>query len=221
MAADVGTEAPPGAASPGLSSSGQMIYAVPGGAIHTIINNNGGPGWLVLVAAGAAGSALTILARVTTVPSEVAADDRRIADIDTDLDRFAADEYVKLAFELSEIRHPGGDELQAPNRQISRDCALAVVRSTQLYRDEENARIRERREMVVSEGRAHRFWRWLFRRPITDLKTPDRAAQLLDKWQTLVPSYGEKARVVRLIDPRGRTIARVMPELEGSTDTPN
>jgi hypothetical protein len=109
-----------------------------------VINNNGGPSWLVLVAAGAAGSALTMLARVTIVPAQVAAHDRRIADIDVDLDRYVADEYVRLAFALREIRFPGGEDSQAPQREVSRDCAIAVVRSTQLYRDEENARIRAR-----------------------------------------------------------------------------
>ena len=129
------------------------------------INNNGGPSWLVLVAAGAAGSALTLLARVTTAPAIVAAHDRRIEDIDTDLDRYVADEYVRLAFTLREIRFPGGEDSQLPQREISRECALAVVQSTQLYRDEESARMREMREMVASEGLAHRVWRRLARRP--------------------------------------------------------
>jgi hypothetical protein len=162
-----------------------------------------------------------MLARVTTVPAEVAAHDRRIADIDTDLDRYAADEYVSLAFELREIRYPGGEDSQAHEREISRDCGLAVVRSTQLYRDEESARIRERRELIASEGRAHRAWRCLRRRPIPTLTTLALASQLLDKWQTLVPSYGGEEKIVRLIDPRERTIAKVAPELEAGADKPN
>jgi hypothetical protein len=186
-----------------------------------VINNNGGPSWLVIVLAGAAGSALTLLARVTIVPAQVAAHDRRIADIDIDLDRYAADEYVRLAFNLREIRYPGGEDSQVPQREVSRACALAVVQSTQLYRDEESARIRDMREMVASEGMAHRVWRRLARRPIVALTTPDLASRVLDKWQTLVPSYGGEEKIVRLIDPRKRTIAEVAPELEASTDEPN
>jgi hypothetical protein len=186
-----------------------------------VINHSDGPSWLVLVAAGAAGSVLTMLARVTSVPSEVAAHDRRIADIDADLDRYVADEYVRLAFDLREIRFPGGEDSPAPQREISRACAIAVVRSTQLYRDEENARMRELREMVAPEGLAHRAWRRLARRPIAALTTPDRASRVLDKWQTLVPSYGGEEKIVRLIDPRERTIAKVAPELDANTDQPN
>jgi hypothetical protein len=185
------------------------------------IINSGGPSWLILVAAGAAGSALTLLARVTIVPAEVATHDRRIADIDIDLDRFVADEYVRLAFNLREIRFPGGEDSQAPPREVSRECALAVVASTQLYRDEENARTREMREMIASEGLTHRAWRRLTRRPIVALTTPNRASQVLDKWQTLVPSYGGEEKIIRLIDPRGRTIATVAPELEADTNEPN
>jgi hypothetical protein len=186
-----------------------------------VVNNNSGPPWLVLVAAGAAGSALTLLARTTTVPAEVAAHDRRVTDIDTDLDRYIADEYVRLAFNLREIRFPGGEDSQVPKREISRECALAVVRSTQLYRDEETARTREMREMVASEGFSHRVWRRLTRRPVRVLTTPDRASRVLDKWQTLVPSYGGEDKIVRLIDPRERTITKVAPELDESTDRPN
>lgn len=215
----------PRCSSPFPSWSTQMIHAVipiatPTAAVQ-IINHNGGPSWLVLVAAGAAGSALTMLARVTSVPSEVAAHDRRIADIDADLDRYVADEYVRLAFDLREIRFPGGEDSQAPQREVSRACAIAVVRSTQLYRDEENARIREMREMVAPEGVGHRAWRLLARRPIAALTTPDRASRVLDKWQTLVPSYGGEEKIVGLIDPRDRTIAKVAPELDANTDKPN
>ncbi len=56
---------------------------------------------------------------VTIIPAEVAAHDRRIADIDADLDRYVADEYVRLAFDLREIRFPGGEDSQAPQRDRS------------------------------------------------------------------------------------------------------
>jgi hypothetical protein len=202
-----------------------MIYAVipiatPIEVVH-VINNNGGPSWLVLVAAGAAGSALTMLARVTIVPDQVAAHDRRITDIDLDLDRFVADEYVRLAFALREIRYPGGEDSEAPPREVSRECAIAVVGSTQLCRDEENARVREKREMVASEGLAHRIWRRLARRPVAALTTPERASRVFDRWQTLVPSYGGEEKIVRLIDPRERTIAKVAPDLEARANEPN
>jgi hypothetical protein len=186
-----------------------------------VTNNNGGPSWLVLVATGAAGSALTMLARVTIVPAEVAGHDRRIADIDADLDRDVADEYVRLALNLREIRYPGSENSQIPQREVSRACALAVVESTQLYRDRESARIRDMREMVASEGIAHRVWRRLARRHIAALTTLDRASRVVDGWQTLVRSYGGEEKIVRLIDPRKRTIAEVAPDLEASANEPN
>jgi hypothetical protein len=81
--------------------------------------------------------------------------------------------------------------------------------------------MREMREMVASEGFAYRVWRQLTRCPIRTLTTPDRASRVLDKWQTLVPSYGNEEKIVRLIDSRERTIATVAPELDVSTDKPN
>lgn len=75
--------------------------------------------------------------------------------------------------------------------------------------------------LVASEGVAHRVWRRLARRPIAALTTPDLASRVLDKWQTLVPSCGGEENIVRLIDPRKRTIAEVAPELEANTNKPN
>lgn len=126
-----------------------------------------------------------------------------------------------MTFTLREIRFPGGEDSQLPKREVSRECALAVVQSTQFYLDEESARVCEMREMVASEDFAHRVWRRLARRPVRTLTTPDRASRVLDKWQTLVPSYGGEEKIVRLIDPRERTIATVAPELDVSTDKPN
>ncbi len=197
------------------------MIAIAGTTETIALASSGGPSWLILIAAGAAGSALTLLMGVTSTPSDVAAHDRRIADIDTDLDRYAADEYVRLAFNLREIRFPGGQDSQAPEREISRQCALAVVASTQLYRDEENTRIREMREMLAEESSIHRTWRWLTRHPVAALRTPENASKLLDRWQTLVPSYGGEEKIVRLIDPRERTIATVAPELAEHANEPN
>ncbi len=77
------------------------------------------------------------------------------------------------------------------------------------------------RELLALERLPHRFWRRIARRSVPPLTTPEKAASLLDKWQTLVPTFGGEERIVRLIDPRERTIESVAPELEGSTEKPN
>ncbi len=177
--------------------------------------------WPVLIAAGAVGSALTMLARLSAVPGEVISHDRSVEDVDNDLNRFAADEYVRLAFRLREIRFPGGEDPAVSEREVSRECAIAVVQSTQLYRDEQTARIREVRDILASETLAHRLWRNVRGRPVRVLETPALATELLDKWQTLVPAFDDGQRLVRLIDPRERTIGRVAPELEANMDRPN
>lgn len=55
---------------------------------------------VIALAGGAVGSVLTAVStaviRYGAVPAEVRHNDRQVADIDRDLDRFAADEYARL-----------------------------------------------------------------------------------------------------------------------------
>jgi hypothetical protein len=165
------------------------------------------PSWLVLVAAGAAGSVLTMLTRYTAIPAQVRHHDRQVADIDGDLDRFAADECARLMSIVYAIRFPNHTEDDGrPKVVVALECGQAVARSMQLYRDEETARIRERRELAASEGWAHWTWRRLHPRlgPFSALSTPERAACLLDRWIELVP-YKAGQRDYRF-DPRKRSI---------------
>ncbi len=69
-------------------------------------------------------------------------------------------------FNLREIRFRGGQDAEIPDREILRRCALAVVACTQLYRDEETARVRGMRELLATERSADRMRRRLERRPI-------------------------------------------------------
>ena len=163
------------------------------------------PSWLVLVAAGAAGSVLTMLARYAAIPSQVRHHDRQVADIDQDIDVFAADEISRLMDLVFRIRFPNQELPKVAKPVIAYECAQAVGASMQLYRDWEKTRLREYRELIASEGWAHRAWRKLHprRREIAKLCTPTRAAKLLDLWPSLVP---HAHKVGEDFDPRVRSI---------------
>jgi hypothetical protein len=170
--------------------------------------------WLVAIAGGAAGSVLTLLARYAAVPAEIRHHDRQVADIDRDLDRYTADEYVRLRTVLYEIKRPGGEPAQLAPELVAYKLALATTWSIHLYRDEETGRLRQYRDLAASEGWAH----WVVRRlhprldAIAPLATPARAAVFVDDWRKLVPEpWGAK-----LLDPRQRTIGGVSTLLSDS-----
>jgi hypothetical protein len=177
---------------------------------------------VIALAGGAVGSVLTAVStaviRYGAVPAEVRHNDRQIAEIDRDLDRFAADEYTRLRnVELPKLLHQGGLEkwTAASDRSITmaREWALMISWSMQLYRDHENAQMTTYREIVASEGRLH----WAYRRihprhkRLAELTTPERAAAFLDRWRKLTVASGEK---VHMPDPRNRSIAHAMHLLD-------
>jgi hypothetical protein len=164
--------------------------------------------WLVAIVGGAAGSVLTLLARYAAVPAEVDQHNRQVADIDRDLDRFAADAYASLRnVVLAGLApEPGIERMTVqPNRSkvIAHQVSLSVSASMQLYRDEQTARTREHRGIAASEGRVH----WIYRRirpglsPLAELATPARAKAFLDRWPGLPIS-----RSMHMPDPRDRSI---------------
>ncbi len=93
-----------------------------------------------------------MLATVVRVPAEVGQHDRRVTDIDADLDTFAADEHTRLVLETTQI---SGTDPHA----IAFDTLLAVNRALTTYRDEERRCLREARETYAPEGAAHAAWR--------------------------------------------------------------
>lgn len=162
---------------------------------------------LITVAGGAAGSILTMLATVVRVPAEVALHDRRVHDIDANLETFAADEHTRLVLETTQIR---GTDPYA----VAFDTLLAGNRAIATYRDEERRCIRKVREMYAPEGLAHTIWRWLRRRPTRDLVTPHSATNLVDRWPRMIPVIEGMAGPLKMVDPRDRSIERVMAGLE-------
>jgi hypothetical protein len=164
--------------------------------------------WLVAVVGGAAGSLLTLLARYAAVPAEVDQHDRQVADIDSDLDRYAADEYarhrnVALAALAPKPRIERMTVQPDRSKVLAHQFSLAVSASMQLYRDERTARTGEHREVATSESWLHRTYRRLHRHcgPLAELKTPERAQAFLNRWPALPIS-----RAMHMPDPRGRSI---------------
>jgi hypothetical protein len=170
------------------------------------------------LAGGAIGSLITAGVRYAAIPSEVRQHDRQIAEIDWDLDRFAADEYARLRnVVLPEVLPPTGVThlVLEPNARTPPERAKqytnAIAYSIQLYRDHEHGRITQYVDIVASEKWAHKVWRLIESRPIPSLKTPLSAARFLDRWWTLRVSSSERAH---LPDPRQRTIAAAEKSLD-------
>jgi hypothetical protein len=97
---------------------------------------------------GVAGSVLTVLACYAAVPAEVDQHNRQVADIDDDLDRYAADEYARLRnVALASLAPEPGIEKMTVQPDLSKVLAhqrnLVVSASMQFYRDEQTARTRE------------------------------------------------------------------------------
>jgi hypothetical protein len=148
-----------------------------------------------------------MLATVVRVPAQVAQHDRRVHDIDADLDTFAADEHTRLVLETTQIR---GTDAHA----VAFDTLLAVNRALATYRDEERRSLREVRETYVPEGLAHTAWRFLRRRPVHELLAPEAATELVGRWPRMVPVIEGMTGPLKMLDPRARTIERVMAGLE-------
>jgi hypothetical protein len=157
------------------------------------------------LAGGAIGSALTMLARVGNAPAEVDHHDRRIRDIDADLERFVADEHTRLVFEAVELRGATAAGLKTPL-----DTAFAVDRAIHKYRDEETRCVREVRDIYAIEGAAHWIWRRVRDRPGVTLATPDRAHALVDRWPRMVPITEPEGVRLKLTDPRDRSIDAIL-----------
>jgi hypothetical protein len=188
---------------------------------------------LVAVAGGAVGSVLTLAGRYSAVPSEVRHHDRQIAEIDRDLDRFAADEYARLRnVELPELLDSrmkmnltadGGNGMGSKAR--AKLWSLKLSWSMQLYRDHENGQLAKYQDIIASEGRVHWLYRRLGQHPIATLETPALAAAFLDCWKKIKIASNESAHMP---DPRTRSIELAMtmlaaeakqPEPESSTST--
>lgn len=174
---------------------------------------------VVALAGGAIGSVLTTLARYSAVPAEVRQHDRQIAEIDADLDRFAADEYARLRNAvLPQFLNPDAKQRmtfqQQPGKQPqmrAKEWIVVVAASIQLYRDHENAQIGRYREIVASENLAHRIWRMTESKLVPQLQTPPVAARFIDRWWTLRTSTAERAHMP---DPRQRSIAAATKSLD-------
>jgi hypothetical protein len=165
---------------------------------------------------GTVGSVLTLAGRYASMPAEVRHHDREIAEIERDLDRFAADEYARLRnVLLPQLLGPSIERFsmqsqRAPNAKL-RDHVAMVSWSMQLYRDHENAQLGRYQDIRASETWAHWLYRSLRRKPIPALETPKRAAAFLDRWPTLRVSSSEKPHMP---DPRRRSIAQAMADLD-------
>lgn len=174
---------------------------------------------LVAIAGGAVGSAITLAGRYAAVPSEVRHHDRQIAEIDQDLDRFAADEYARLrnvvlpqllsSKMVQTFSATGGNAFDSKTK--AKEWALMISFSMQLYRDHENARLADYREIIGAEKLAHSVYRRIRHRPLRELESPEQAAAFLDRWKSLTVATHEPAHMP---DPRKRSMAQALAALD-------
>ncbi len=169
--------------------------------------------WIAL-AGGAIATIIAYVARFFAVPSEIAANDRAVGERDEDLDQWIADEHVQLKRRLETIRK----ELAATNTfysgQYGHRLNLAKEEAIHAYRDQER---QARRDVALIRDREHwphGLWRKLTRRPLVQLKVPERADEVLDAWATPPSKHLSSGDVPpRLDDPRNRSLEDVLAEV--------
>jgi hypothetical protein len=173
---------------------------------------------LLALAAGAIGSLVTLgiqgVLRYFAARREIEAHDRRVGELDADLERWVIDDDVRLRRELRTERAA----LSARGAFYSGDygyrLGLVKERALQAYRDQRERAQREAAQIYDRETWAHDRWR----NSLAGLDA-SRARPVLDAWR-LPPSKhlspGDEPPVVD--DPTGRSLAELVASIEGATD---
>lgn len=173
----------------------------------------------ILLLAGAIGSVVTIgaaaLLRLIAARLEIDSTDRRVQELDEDLERWVSDDHLRLKRALTAIR----DNLSARNLfwsgQYYFEIGGAKERALQSYRDQQSRAERDRWRILEREGLAHAAWRRSLGRPQPKLTTPERAAAVLEVWR-LPPSQhlGPDEEPTPLTDPTTRTLDETIEDAQ-------
>lgn len=197
-----------------------------GGTVRTCGDNrhveSGGTDWTTLIVGGAAGAVATALIAAVVwlrgIPGALDANTRAIADLDEDLGTWVADAHVKLKRELRRIRNELNARGAFHSGEHGYQVGLAKERALHAYRDQERRAKREAAEIRASEGWLHRQWRWVTTRPELELRTPDKAAAVLDAWRLPATRHlSETDTPAQVDDPTARTLDGTLAEVAAST----
>ena len=177
---------------------------------------------ILALAAGAVGSVVTLGAtagvRFFAARSEIETNDRRVAELDRDLERWVTDDHVRLKRELRDLRNDLSGRNLFYSGEYGYRLGLAKERALQVYRDHEDRATREWAAIRASEGLMHLIWRWIARRKRTTLSVPIRVKPVLDTW-LLPPSKhlqpGDTPPQVP--DPFTRNLDDVLAEIAENT----
>jgi hypothetical protein len=174
----------------------------------------------VAIAAGAIGSALTVIAtagvRFSAARREIELDDLAVSALDEDLERWVVDEDVSLRREIMGILN----DLGARGALQSGDRAYLTARAREAalhrYRDRETESLREALRVQLREGASHSFWRRFRRRPFPKLDTPTRAEPVLEAWRGSIGRHEGRMKQAphALSDPRERSLAKTIENLD-------
>lgn len=140
---------------------------------------------MTAIAAAAIGAILALLFRgLWEVPGNVRQHDRRVAELDEDLETWVVDDDSELRADLLRIdnEHSARGTLNSGLRVADRNAARG--RALLRYRNEERRVRREANELRNAEGVLHRAWRWICHNPLPDIRAPERVEPVLDRWRS-------------------------------------
>jgi hypothetical protein len=178
---------------------------------------------LLALAAGAIGSVVTLAAtggvRFLTARNEIEANDRLIDELNEDLERWVADDDVRLRRELRDIRAQLAARGMFQSGEYSYLLGVAKERALQAYRDQETRAQREAALIRDRENWMHAFWRQRQKMPRRLLTAPTKVKPVLDAWR-LPPSkhLQEGDTPAPVIDPTSRSLDEVIAAVRESTD---
>ena len=178
---------------------------------------------VVALAAGAIGSVVTLAAtggvRFLTARHEIDANDRLIDELNEDLERWVADDDVRLRRELRDVRNNLSARGGFHSGEYGYQLGVTKERALQAYRDQETRAQREAALIRDRENWMHAFWRWRRKLPRRLLTAPAKVKSVLDAWR-LPPSkhLQEGDTPAPVNDPTARTLDEVIAAVRESTD---
>lgn len=169
------------------------------------------------IAAGAIGSLITIVvafaARLATVPREVAAHDRRVAEREEDLSQWVADRDVWLRRRLDAARAKLAARGMLQSGEYGFRLGLLKEAALHEYRDQQRQAERDVDLIYDAEGWLHGAWRAIRRQPRRALNAPERVEPVLAAWRAPLTRGGTTAPID---DPTDRPLERAIDQIDES-----
>jgi hypothetical protein len=173
----------------------------------------------LVIAGGAIGALITLAAtvgvRFMAARHEIETHDRLVHDLNEDLERWVADDHVRLRRELAGLRNDLSARKLYYSGEYGYVLGLAKERALETYRDEETRALRESARVFDQEAWMHELWRRRRNMPKPTLTAPARVQPVLDVWKQppsrhLSPNDTPPA----VDDPNVRTLGAIISGLD-------